>query len=188
MKQKLVKNAACLMVCLGVSPIALAETSAQIGAGLHASNVINNTSDYEADFSSPVFSARLLPSDHFVIETNYYVSGGGTFTLDGSSGSSSFNTSGLELNLLFGTDMVEEGAYAYIGAGYFSESWDSNSTGSRYDASGFQAPIGAGYNFGNFTVDLQYAYRAPSAYDGSVFDSGSNIKAATYQLRLFTNL
>ncbi|BFM50032.1 hypothetical protein [Marinomonas sp. THO17] len=166
----------------------LAETSAQIGAGWHASDITNNTSVYDAKFSSPVFSARLLPSKHFAIETNYYLSGGGSFDLNDTSGSSSFETSGLELNLLFGSNMMEPGFFAYAGVGYFSENWDSNVSGSHFSASGLQAPVGLGYNFGNFSVDLQYAYREASAYDGSVFDSGSDVEASIYQLRLLTNL
>lgn len=177
-----------LAMGMSLSSLNYADTQAQVGAGFHGSNITESSNDYDVDFSSPVFSARVLPSNHFAIETNYYMAGGGKYTMGSDSGSSSFDTSGLELNLLLGTNMVDEGAYAYAGVGYFSEMWKSNSSGNKYDASGLQAPVGVGYNFGNFSIDLQYVYRNPDAYDGQVFSSGSDVEASVYQLRLFSNL
>jgi len=179
-----------LIFGLSVSSFSFAETHAQIGAGYHGSKAQENNDGYEVDFSAPVFSVRLLPSSHFSIETNYYFAGGGEYSLasNSTSGSSAFEPSGLELNLLLSTDMVSEGFYAYAGLGYFSEKWKSNSSGSNFDASGWQAPVGVGYNFGRFSVDLQYAYRDPDAYKDEVFDNNSDPEVSVYQFRLLTNL
>lgn len=189
MVMKKLASISVVFMSIGLSQmIWAADFNAQIGAGYHARDISDGSEDYKVDFSSPVFSARLLPSEHFAIETNYYFSGGGKYSLSGNSGSSSFETSGFELNLLLGTSMVEKGFFAYTGVGYFGENWTSNSNGNQYNATGLQAPIGVGYNFGAFSVDLQYAYRKPSAYEAEVFDAGDDIEASTYQLRLFTNL
>jgi hypothetical protein len=177
-----------LVTGISVPGFSYADTHSQVGAGYHGSNITESSTNYDVDFSSPVFSARVLPSIHFAIETNYYMAGGGKYTLGSDSGSSSFDTSGLELNLLFGTNMVDQGAYAYAGVGYFSETWKSNSSSNKYNASGLQAPVGVGYNFGNFSVDLQYVYRNPDAYVGQVFSNGSDVDASVYQLRFFSNL
>ncbi|MBJ7536200.1 outer membrane beta-barrel protein [Marinomonas transparens] len=178
-----------LIMGLSVSSFSFAEIHAQIGAGSRGSDIKNNSSSYDGDFTAPVFSARLLPSNHFVIETNYYFAGGGKFSQDSNptSNPSNFETSGLELNLLLSTDMVSDGFYAYAGIGYFSERWKSITSGNKYNASGLQVPVGVGYNFGNFSADLQYAYREPDAYKGEIFDTDSDPEASIYQFRLLTN-
>ena len=109
-RSKVVKKIVLLSMAvasMGASAVSVADTRAQVGAGYHGSSIAENNSDYDVDFTSPVFSARVLPSNHFAIETNYYLAGGGKFSLGADSGSSSYDTSGLELNLLLGTNMVD---------------------------------------------------------------------------------
>lgn len=161
---------------------------AQIGGGYHGRFISETNDDYAVNFNSPVFSARLIPAKNFALETNYYNFGGGRYTKGSESGPSVFDNSGLEVNFLLGSSLVDDGFFAYVGVGYFSETWESMTSGNQYGASGIQAPIGIGYNFGHFSIDAQAAYRNPAAYQGDVFSTTSDPEAYIMQLRLFANM
>ncbi|TDP01858.1 hypothetical protein [Marinomonas balearica] len=166
------------------------DTFAQIGGGYHSSFVSENSNDYEASFDSPVFSARLIPQENVALESNYYYPGAGDYTKGTDSGRSVFDVSGLELNMLLSTSLVDEGFYAYTGVGLFSETWESTSSGNQYVATGLQLPVGVGYNFGKFSIDAQFALRDPDSYTKDVFsaDDASMNEANTVKFRLFANL
>ncbi len=174
--------------CLLITANAHAETNAQIGGGYHARYIEDASSDYSVDFGSPVFSVRLIPHENFAFATNYYYNGSGSYSQGSNSGPSVFETSGLELNFLLGTSFIDKGFYGYAGLGYFSEHWESTTSSSDYIATGLQAPIGLGYNFGDFGMEVQYAYRDPKAYQKDVFSADSDPSANTFQIKLFANL
>jgi hypothetical protein len=114
-------------------------------------------------------------TDNFSIRGEYYSLEHDQFSF--------LDISGIDVVAYFGTNLASQGFKAYIGGGFFSETWEGGII--ELDASGLQLNGGIGYNWSSVALDLVVGIRDPSDYEDivgldAIAASGSLILSARF--------
>ena len=76
---------------------------------------------------------------------------------------SSFDSEGYDMVLHWGTGLASQGFKAYIGGGYFKETWEF--IGIKESFEGLQVNGGIGYNWNHIALDFILSLRDPDDYE-----------------------
>ena len=76
---------------------------------------------------------------------------------------SSFDSDGYDMVLHWGTGLASQGFKAYIGGGYFKETWEF--IGIKESFEGLQVDGGIGYNWNHIALDFIISFRDPDDYE-----------------------
>ena len=76
---------------------------------------------------------------------------------------SSWDSDGYDLVLHWGTGLASQGFKAYIGGGFFKETWEM--AGTKQSFSGLQVNGGIGYNWNHIALDFILSFRDPDDYE-----------------------
>ena len=137
------------------------EKKINVGVGYYVLNV-DYDSGFEHDLDGFAIAATYAFSDQFAVRGVFYDLDHTDFPVD---------ATGADLVAYYGTGLATKGFKAYIGGGFFFETWDVS--GPEADFSGFQINGGLGYNWDDISFDYIIGIRDP----GESEDFNSNIGA-----------
>ncbi|KGJ88080.1 hypothetical protein ND16A_2633 [Thalassotalea sp. ND16A] len=137
-----------------------------VGIGSYATtiNVDGNHGDEDLDFSGLNLAGTYAFNDNVAIRAGYY-------SLDFDD-DSELESSGLDLLAYYGTGFATEGFKAYIGGGFFTDTWEAE--GEDEDFSGIQLNGGIGYNWEFVSLELMLGIRSADDYADFIEDLGGN--------------
>jgi hypothetical protein len=135
-----------------------------IGAGTYATtiNIDSRYGDESLDSSGLNISGSYAFSDNFSIRAGYYSLENDDF--------SDIESSGIDLVAYYGTGLATQGFKAYIGGGFFTDTWEAENESE--DFSGLQLNGGFGYNWEVVVIDLIVGLRAADDYADVIEDAG----------------
>jgi hypothetical protein len=136
-----------------------------VGIGSYSTtvNIDGNYGDEDIEFDGLNFSTSYAFSDKMAIRANYFV-------LEHTD-LSELESSGLDVSAHFGTGLATYGFKAYIGGGFFNDTWSSGRSEDE-TFSGIQLNGGFGYNWDVVSLELMVGIRAASDYADFVEDAG----------------
>jgi hypothetical protein len=147
-----------------------------VGAGVQGLTVTNDFEDDE--FSGAIITASYAFSDSFVVRGSFH-----TLEHDEASDltSDSFDVVGY-----WGTGLQSEGFKGYIGAGFFSDTWELDGFQGEEKFSGAVFSGGLGYSWEYVTVDFMLGARTAGDYADLIESVGGSgtIMAVTTSLVL----
>jgi hypothetical protein len=137
-----------------------------LGLGTYATtvNVEGDYGDDDIEFEGLNFSASYVFSDSMAIRAGY-------FSLE-KTDYSELESSGLDLLAYYGTGLASQGFKAYIGGGFFNDTWSVSGESEDRKFSGIQFAGGFGYNWDVVSLELMVGIRAASDYADFVADIG----------------
>ncbi|TWX57031.1 hypothetical protein [Colwellia hornerae] len=135
-----------------------------VGVGSYAStvNVDGKYGDEDIEFDGLNFSASYAFSDNTAIRASY-------FSLEYTD-SSELESNGLDVAAYYGTGLASQGFKAYIGGGFFNDTWSSQNQDEKF--SGIQLSGGFGYNWDVISLELMVGIRAADDYADFIANSG----------------
>jgi hypothetical protein len=158
-----------LAISLFAFSISAAESTQKIklwsvGLGSYSStvNIDGDYGDQDIEFDGLNFSTSYAFSDKMAIRASYFALEHSDF--------SELESSGLDVAAHFGTGLATYGFKAYIGGGFFNDTWSGRSDDETF--SGIQLSGGFGYNWDILSLELMVGIRAAGDYADFVEDSG----------------
>jgi hypothetical protein len=135
-----------------------------VGVGTYATtvNIDGDYSDEDIEFDGLNISASYAFSDKMAIRANY-------FSLEDTD-FSELESSGFDLLAYYGTGLATRGFKAYIGGGFFNDTWSGNYEDEKF--SGIQLSGGIGYNWDVVSLELMFGVRSASDYADFVAKNG----------------
>jgi hypothetical protein len=133
-----------------------------VSIGLYAENISASAFSEDDRFSGYSLAISQVFSDNFGGRISYYSSGNDDL--------SSFKSDGYDIVLHVGTGLASQGFKAYIGGGYFNNTWEIYELGFSNSFSGLQINGGIGYNWEHVALDFILAIRDPDDYEKAAFD------------------
>ncbi len=135
-----------------------------IGISSYATSVyLDSYGGYSADFSGVALMGTYAFNDNVAVRAGYYWLESDNF--------SDLDSSGLDLVAYYGTGLATQGFKAYIGGGFFTDSWESSDSTGFYDNSasfsGVQINGGIGYNWESVSLEFVIGIRQPDDYKDS---------------------
>ncbi len=137
-----------------------------IGVGTYASvvNIDSAFGDEDIEFTGVNFAGTYAFSDTIALRAGY-------FSLENED-DSALKSTGIDVNIYFGTGLASEGFKVYIGGGLFSDTWEFQSE--EEDFSGIQFNGGIGYNWEIISLELIVGIRSASEYADFIEDNGGS--------------
>ncbi len=180
MKNNLITSA-ILASSLIFSTVTFADESKEVknwsvGVGTQSLTVTNDDEDIE--FGGAIITASYAFSDSLAIK--------GSFHSLENDDVSDLTSDSFDIIGYWGTGLQSEGFKAYIGAGFFSDTWEIDGYQGDESFSGFALSGGLGYSWEYVTVDFMLGARAADDYAKLVEDVGGSgtITAITTSLVL----
>jgi hypothetical protein len=135
-----------------------------VGVGTYSTTVSidNDYSDEDIEFDGLNISASYAFSDKMAMRVNY-------FSLENTD-FSEVEASGIDLLAYYGTGLATRGFKAYIGGGFFNDTWSGNYEDETF--SGIQLSGGFGYNWDVVSLELIVGIRAAGDYADFIEDAG----------------
>ncbi|QKT03102.1 hypothetical protein HUS23_04410 [Ectothiorhodospiraceae bacterium 2226] len=160
--KKLVVGCAGAGLLVASAGAAATERAYSVFVGLQTQSYSTEWNGYSGEtdrFRGRGFGATGAFNDNWGARFLYYSTSHTDFDLD---------NKGFEVMGLWGGNLRREGFKGYVGAGYFSESWEAG--GGSVDFSGWLLHVGAGYNWDRWTMDLSMSLRDGSDYESLMAD------------------
>ena len=126
-----------------------------VSIGLYAENISSNTFSDDAGFSGYALAMGQVFQDNLDGRITVYSSENDNL--------SSLDSRGYDIVLHYGTGLASQGFKAYIGGGYFKDTWELSDF--RESFSGLQISGGVGYNWNLISLDFVLAIRDPNDYE-----------------------
>lgn len=123
------------------------------GLSSYASSV-GTTGRSQIDFSGYSFVAAYAFTDNMALRGQYYM-------LENNK-NSSWESTGIDLDFLFGTSLASEGFKYYGGLGLYTDEWTEGSISEEF--SGLQFLGGLGYNWSAVSLEYKLAVRGADDY------------------------
>lgn len=130
----------------------------QVMIGSHSIIIDNNISGAEEDeFSGFMIGYQRNITKNIAIRGGYFS--------DEHDNVSEIEASGIEAQILFGNNFINNGFYAYGGLGYFNEEWEYSGIDIDLDFKGILLSLGLGYKWDQVVLDFIINVRDPSDYE-----------------------
>jgi hypothetical protein len=130
----------------------------QVMIGSHSIIIDNNISGAEEDeFSGFMIGYQRNITKNIAIRGCYFS--------DEHDNVSEIEASGIEAQILFGNNFINNGFYAYGGLGYFNEEWEYSGIDIDLDFKGILLSLGLGYKWDQVVLDFIINVRDPSDYE-----------------------
>ncbi|TDO97356.1 outer membrane beta-barrel protein [Marinomonas balearica] len=123
-------------------------------------------------YTSGVYAnSRYVFNDNVALDANFHWAPSGQKEtrneVGGSSSTSTYDIEGfsateVNANFLVGLSLYRRGWYGFTGVGVFQEEWEYTGGSERF--TGFQVPVGLGYNFKNLSMEFQVGFKNVSDY------------------------
>jgi hypothetical protein len=133
-----------------------------VSIGLYAENISASESSADQDFSGYSLAISQAFLDNFGGRITYYSSDNDDLSI--------FKSEGYDIVLHWGTGLASQGFKAYIGGGYFNNTWEIHEIGLKKSLEGLQINGGVGYNWEHVALDFILAIRDPGDYEKAAFD------------------
>jgi hypothetical protein len=152
-----------------------------VSLGWYAENISSGSFTRDIDFSGYSLSMGQVFLDNF----------DGRITLFSTDNDdlSSLESQGYEIVLHWGTGLASKGFKAYIGGGFFQDTWEVGTDKESF--SGLQINGGIGYNWEHVALDFVLAVRDPDDYEktinslvGTIIGSPTDISVDAYSTSL----
>jgi len=134
-----------------------------VSVGVYQGKFSISSLPIDLDFSGYSLSIGQVFSDNFAGRFTYYSTDWDEF--------SGLDSDGVDIVLHWGTGLASKGFKAYIGGGWFKDTWEvtANLSGTpvtgKESFSGLQISGGIGYNWESIALDLVLAVRDPDDYE-----------------------
>jgi hypothetical protein len=161
---------------LSTGPTHEATKNWSVGAGFQTLSVSND--DKDLDFAGSVFTAQYAFSNNGAVRASIY-------TLENDD-LSELTSDSYDVTFYYGTGLLDEGLKAYIGVGFFADSWELDSFSDEQRFSGLVFSGGLGYSWEYVAVDFIIDARAADEYADFIEEAGGSgtITAITTSLVL----